>query len=74
MAQKYYLIEVMQMESLTLLNMDSHFELVSGAELETKDIVQIWPQVIYTNSAGYAVFLCEVENKRKRGLNNGYKL
>lgn len=54
------------MESMTLLNMDSHFELVSGAILPEKNVVQIWPTPAYTNDAGYAVFLCEVENEKKR--------
>lgn len=63
-------MKVMQMESLTLLNMDSHFELVSGAILQKKDIVQIWPTPIYRNNAGYAVFLCEVENEKKEGVKN----
>ena len=40
---------------------DSHFELVSGPELPCKKIIQIWPEQVYENAAGYAVFLCEVE-------------
>lgn len=67
----YHLIEVIQMESMTLLNVDSHFELISGAELPKKNIVQIWPKSVYTNNAGYAVFLCEVENKKEEGVKNG---
>lgn len=59
------------MESMTLLNMDSHFELISGATLPEKDVVQIWPTPVYTNDAGYAVFLCEVENEKKEGVKNG---
>lgn len=46
---------------MTRILMDSHFELVSGPELPCKKIVQIWPEQVYENSAGYAVFLCEVE-------------
>lgn len=56
--------------ALTRLNMDSHFELVSGAILPKKDIVQIWTTPVYTNDAGYAVFLCEVRNKEKEGVKN----
>ena len=59
------------MESMTLLNMDSHFELISAAVLPEKDIVQIWPTPVYTNDAGYAVFLCEIENEKKEGVKNG---
>ena len=42
-------------------HINSHFELVSGLELPRKKIVQIWPDQVYENEAGYAVFLCEVE-------------
>lgn len=64
-------MKVMQMESMTLLNDDSHFELVSGLRLPEKDVVQIWPTLVYKNDAGYAVFLCEVRNKKEEGVKNG---
>ena len=67
----YHFNEVIQMESMTRLNVDSHFELVSGAALSEKDIVQIWPNLVYKNNAGYAVFLCEVENEKEKGVKNG---
>lgn len=41
--------------------MDSHFELVAAPALPRKKIVQVWPEHVYENSIGYAVFLCEVE-------------
>lgn len=51
--------------SMIPVNIDSHFELVSATALPNKKIVQIWPKKMYCNEAGYAVFLCEVENDRK---------
>lgn len=60
------------MESMArIYSVDGNFELVSGATLPEKDIVQIWPKPVYTNDAGYAVFLCEVRNKKKEGVKNG---
>lgn len=50
-------------QGMKRIHVDSHFELVSGATLPRKKIVQIWPEQIYENEAGYAVFLCEVEGK-----------
>lgn len=64
-------MKVMQMESMArIYSVDGHFELVSAAALPEKDVVQIWPTPVYTNDAGYAVFLCEVRNKEKEGIKN----
>lgn len=48
-------------QGMKQIHINSHFELVSGADLPRKKIVQIWPEQVYENDAGYAVFLCEVE-------------
>ena len=52
------------MEAMKPININSHFELINALELPTKRIVQIWPKKVYQNMDGYAVFLCEVENKK----------
>lgn len=44
----------------------SHFELVSGKELEERNIIQIYPKKVYKNAYGYAVFLCEVLDEKVR--------
>lgn len=51
----------------------SHFDLVSSAELIDRDynIVQIYPQKVYTDSKGHAVFLCEVLDKESEDLTDG---
>lgn len=41
----------------------THFELVNGMRLPKVNVVQIWPEMLYTNDDGYAVFLCEVMNE-----------
>lgn len=52
------------MDALKKLMMKgSHFELVCGLDLPNKKVVQIWPEKLYKNTAGYAVFLCEVEDE-----------
>lgn len=43
----------------------SHFELVSGFSLPEKRIIQIWPEKVCDNEAGYAVFLCEVQDEKE---------
>lgn len=48
-------------QGMKRIQVDSHFELVSGVVLPSKKIVQIWPEQVYENDAGFAVFLCEVE-------------
>ena len=44
---------------------ESYFRLIAGPALKKfgSKIIQIWPESIYSNSAGYAVFLCEVEGE-----------
>ena len=48
-------------QGMKRIHIDSHFELVSGVVLPSKKIVQIWPEKVCENDAGYAVFLCEVD-------------
>lgn len=57
------------METMKPININSHFELVNALELPKKRIVQIWPEKVYKNPNGFAVFLCEVENEK--GVDNG---
>lgn len=42
---------------------ESYFKLIAGDELKDygSKIIQIWPEKLYENKFGYAVFLCEVE-------------
>lgn len=53
--------KINQGKGMKQIYVDSHFELVSGAVLPSKKIVQIWPEKVCENDAGFAVFLCEVE-------------
>lgn len=41
----------------------SSFKVLSCKSFDKYEIVQIWPEMIHTNDAGYPVFLCEVMNK-----------
>ena len=54
----------MENQAMTKTDSFTHFELVSGRELPKfgDKIVQIYPKSLYENSAGYAVFLCEVKD------------
>lgn len=49
----------------------SRFEVLSCKSFDKYDIVQIWPEMIHTNDAGYPVFLCEVMNKESEDCRNG---
>lgn len=43
----------------------THFQSVTGKEMEdrTVDVVQIYPEKVYSNGAGWGVFLAEVVDK-----------
>lgn len=45
-------------------NENSHFEIISGNQLPDKNIIQIATTPLYTNSAGYAVFIAEVADSK----------
>lgn len=53
------------MESMIRKQINTHFELVSGALLPEMPVVQVYPKKLYTNEAGIAVFLCEVEDEEE---------
>ena len=46
-----------------LFDIGTHFELINGKRLPKVNVVQICPEMLYTNDDGYAVFLCEVMNE-----------
>lgn len=54
----------MTVQTMVRTGVDSHFEIISGKKLpEYGDrILQIYPNSLYENAGGYAVFLCEVAN------------